>query len=180
MKVITVSCLSSWEIGGLHLRIRGKPLTKEEFSILHQRNMIYPLFGEMADDSELPAGWYITDDYKELERLGFTFESEVKKEIDKYREYRRRADEMQSLSESFDIRCPKCHEKLIAAVWSDERAVLRCFRHNFSAVVDRNGVIDQGFDEDKNREYGTVLFWYNAVFRHGSIEKAKAEINEGR
>jgi len=175
MKIIPVSCMSSWEIGGLHLKIRGKPLTNTEFSLLKERDMIYPLFGEMADDSELPPGWYITDDYKELERLGFTFEPKVKKEIDNYREYRQRADEMRSLSESFDIRCPKCGEKLVAATWNDERAVLRCFRHDFTAVVGRNGIIDQGFDEQKNKEYGNVLFWYNAVLRHGSIEKAKEE-----
>jgi len=177
MKVIPVSCLTSWEIGGLHLRILGKPLTNAEFSLLRQRDMVYPLFGETADDSELPPGWYIIDDYEELERLGFTFEPGVKKEIDNYREYRRRADEMQDLSEGFGIRCPKCHEKLVAATWNDERAVLQCFKHNFTAVVDRNGVIDQGFDVEKNKEYGNVLFWYNAVLRHGSIEKAKAEIS---
>jgi len=177
MKVIPVSCLTSWEIGGLHLKIRGKPLTNVEFSLLKERDMIYPLFGEMADDSELPPGWYITDDYEQLERFGFTFELKVKKEIDNYREYRQRVDEMRSLSESFDIRCPECGEKLVAATWNAERAVLRCFRHDFTAVVDRNGIIDQGFDKDKNKEYGNVLFWYNAVLRHGSIEKAKAEIN---
>ncbi len=167
MKVIPVNCLTSWEIGGLHLKIRGKPLTGAEFSLLRQRDMIYPLFGETADDSELPPGWYITDDYEQLEQLGFTFEHVVKKEIDNYHEYRRRADEMRSLSESLDIRCPKCHEKLVAAEWNDERAVLKCFQCDFTAVADRNGIIDQGFDEEKNEEYGGVLFWYNAVLRHG-------------
>ena len=176
-KIIPVSCLTSWEVGGLHLKIRGKPLTKSEFSLLRQHDIIYPLFDEVADDSELPAGWYITDNYEELEKLGFMFEAKVKERINKYREYRRRADEMRSLSESFDISCPKCHEKLVAATWNDKRAVLRCFRHDFSAIVDRNGVIDQGFDEVKNKEYGVILFWYNTVFRFGSIKKAKAEIS---
>lgn len=180
-KTIPVEALTSWEIGGLHLRIVGKPLSKEEFSFLRKKGFIYDLFGEFAAESELPEGWYI-DKQKldEMEKHGFTVDDEIKKLVDKYFDDRRRSNEMRQIAEQFDLRCPRCNEKLVVGQWSPERAILRCYMHKYTAVVNRNGVIDQGFDDEKRKEYGDVLFWEKAVFNHGSVEKAKKAIMEER
>lgn len=172
-KVIKVELLTSWEIGGLHLRIIGHPFTKDEFRLLKGKELVWGLFGELASENELPPGWYITTEYEELEKLGFTFEDDVKKRIDEYRAERKRMTEMREIAERMDLNCPKCGAKLVVGQWSAERAILRCYKHNYTAVVDRNGIIDAGFDKEKNDEYGVSFGWDALVFRFGNIEKAK-------
>jgi len=180
MKVVNVELLTSWEIGGLHLRIVGRPFSKEEFHLLKSKEFVWGLFDEYACESELPEGWYITMDYKKLEQYGFTFSNDVKKRIDEYQEKKRKADEVHEKAKKFRVECPTCHEELRIGQWSDKRAILCCDKHDYSAVVDFSGeraeIIDQGYNKKKNEEYGVSLFWNRWVFEYGSIERAKAEI----
>jgi len=172
-KVVKVELLTSWEIGGLHLRIVGHPFSKDEFRLLKRKELVWGLFGELACENELPPGWYITTEYEELEKLGFTFEDDVKRKIDEYRLERKRMAEMQEIAENMDIRCPVCNKKLVVGQWSGERAILRCYEHGYTAVVNRDGIIDAGFDEEKNEEYGVSFGWDALLFRLGDVEKAK-------
>lgn len=182
LKVIPVEIVYSWETGTHYLRIVGRPLTKEEFHRLRWRGLIYGAFGMDAAEMEIPEGWYLSEEYEELEKLGFTVEKEIKEFIDRKREYRRKSRLVREVAGKAGIKCPKCGRRLEVGEWTDRGAVLLCYRDEYSAVIkvdvveNKYEVVDEGFDEDKNREYGVRLFWYKPLLETLDVEEAKAEI----
>jgi len=188
MKEIDVELLTSWEVGGMHLRIVGRPFAADSFRRLLAQDAIYK--EEYENDEELPGGWYL-DIRKGLEAIeaeGYAVSEGVKARVLEYRDRLQRMPAVEKRVFSWQLQCPICREPLQAGEWTDEgdviRATLKCYRDSYCAVLkgtlDREEyeVIDAGFDDEKNKEYQVELFWEKAVLAHGSVGKAKAAIME--
>lgn len=182
MMEIPVEIIRSWESGAIHLKLIGRPLSKAEFSTLLKNDLIYKM--ESENDEEIPGGWYIVPNIEKIEKLiGRTFNNNILNHLERQREESRKLDKAYELAQNFVAKCPKCGERLEAAEWNSAlRATLRCYRHKYTAVVDlaKNQVLDEGFDDEKNKEYGVELWWYKALLRTGEVKKAKAEIMKRR
>jgi len=83
-------------------------------------------------------------------------------------EERRKASQaMKQLAQNTVVKCPKCGDRLQPGSWSFAMATMHCYSHKFTAVLRADGKIeDQGFDDEKNREYGVQLFWERIIARN--------------
>jgi len=176
-KVIDVEWKYSWETGCDYLKLRST-LPKQDFMKLYKAGLVYHISEE--DELEVSSGWYISWNYSEIEKLiGYSFDSKVKKEIDEMKEEQRKCNEVLKKVEKLEIKCPICGNLLTLAELNEKGAVIRCYKDRYTAVWStEKGVIDEGLDEAKNKEYGMIDGWYSYVLETMDVKLAKQLIEK--
>jgi hypothetical protein len=175
--VIDVEWEYSWETGCEYLRLRST-LPKQDFMKLFKAELVYHINKE--NDLEIPSGWYISKNYLEIEKLiGYSFDSKVKKKIDEINERQRKSDEVMQKARLLRLKCPICSNLLELGEWNEKGAAIMCYKDKYTAVWSvEKGVLDEGLDETKNKEYGVKMWWYKCLLETMDVTLAKQMIEK--
>lgn len=162
------------EAGTLVLKL-DKRLEKDDFLKLLRMGFLYK--EEEENDSGVPPGWYVDAEPEQLEKFDFELAPEIKEIIEAERIRKMKMDETWAKMKKMERYCPRCKRRLyVSGATEHMRGLLSCPEEcdydEVWDVSDEPRLVDAGYVDEKDEEYGFTL-WYYPLLDGFTVEEAK-------